>query len=69
MVDGRHLRVSSMNIQYAILQVQELIYLLMYKINYITHYWLVHYKHNKEFLKKAKFIKGLVLDLGCGTAP
>ena len=41
----------------------------MYKINYISHNWLVHFKHNREFRRKAKYIRGRVVDLGCGTSP
>ena len=41
----------------------------MYKVNYIAHNWLVHSMHNRVFRKNEKYIKGRVVDLGCGTSP
>jgi len=41
----------------------------MYRINYLSHNWLSHKIHNRVFGRKARFIKGRVVDLGCGTAP
>ena len=41
----------------------------MYKIEYLNHNWLSSLLHNRVFLKKLIYIKGRVVDLGCGTAP
>jgi SAM-dependent methyltransferase len=41
----------------------------MYRINYFSHNWLVHLKHNREFRMHDKLIAGRVVDLGCGKAP
>ncbi len=41
----------------------------MYRVNYLSHNWLVHLLHNREFVRKEKQIHGRVVDLGCGTAP
>ncbi len=41
----------------------------MYKICYTKHNWLVHYLHNKAFQDNIRYLRGTVVDLGCGTAP
>ncbi|MEN8228003.1 MAG: methyltransferase domain-containing protein [Bacteroidota bacterium] len=41
----------------------------MYKINYLSHNWLVPLLHNREFRRREQQIRGRVVDLGCGTAP
>lgn len=41
----------------------------MYKVNYLSHNWLVHLLHNRVFRKNSRYIKGKVIDLGCGVAP
>lgn len=41
----------------------------MYRVDYLSHNWLVHLLHNRVFRQKASCIKGSVVDLGCGVAP
>lgn len=41
----------------------------MYKVDYLSHNWLVHLLHNRVFRKYSSRIKGKVVDLGCGLQP
>lgn len=41
----------------------------MKKLNYFSQNWLAHKVNNKCLEKNLKYIKGRVIDMGCGTSP
>jgi len=41
----------------------------MLKVNFLTHNWLAHKINNESFKNFSPLIKGLTIDLGCGSSP